>query len=833
MPPLYADIVAPLALTGLLTYRLPAHLQAQAKVGVRVVIPIGKRKQYTGIIVRLHRDTPAEAMVMKEVVEQLDASPILLEAQWKFWQWLATYYMCTLGEVMKAALPSGLKLESEMLLLAKDSFTAVDRLTTKERQVWQSLTQPMKVDDLVKATGYASVQSAVRRLLEVGAVESAESLHRKFRPRTASYVRLTAGYASTAALERVVKALHKSPKQESLLLTYLSLAQAEKTVGEGGYVPLQAVSKKQLLAAVGGGESALTALRHKGVLEVYTQEVARTATCGEPVAVRSPLSEAQSTALTAIEACFYERAATSQSSLPICLLHGVTGSGKTEVYMELIARTLERGEQVLYLVPEIALTTQLTSRLSHVFGERMGVYHSKFPDAERVELWQRQLTPQAYPLILGVRSALFLPFQRLGLILIDEEHESSYKQADPAPRYHARDAALFLAKQMGAKALLGTATPSVETYRAALSGRYGLVELTERYGGVALPEVVVEDVKTLRKKNLMRTPFSPRLIEEMHTALEQGEQVILFQNRRGYAPLIQCAACSWTPRCETCDVSLTFHAGIHSLVCHYCGKSYSLPRQCPQCEGSELREQGYGTERIEQTVQQLFPAARTARMDLDTTKSRTAYERILQSFAEGETNVLIGTQMISKGLDFERVRLVGILAADQMMNMPDFRAYERAYQMLSQVAGRAGRRGKRGLVVLQTLQPDLPLVQQIAISDYGGMYSEAFYERKAFAYPPFSRLIYIYFKHREAALVESAAHTYAALLRPHFGQSLLGPDKPVVGRVQSLHIRKLVLKASPTFTPLTVRQSLLAARESVRAEERYRGVTIYFDVDPV
>lgn len=829
----YVDIVAPLALTGLLTYRLPESLQPKVKLGVRVVVPIGKRKQYTGIVVSLRDSLPTTDRVIKDVVDVLDDAPMLLPAQWTFWQWLANYYMCTLGEVMKAALPSGLKLESEMLLQRSAESDAVQHLGSKELRLWHLLQQPMRVDDLAKAAGEPSIAAAVRRLLDSGAVESVESLRQKIGVRKESHVRLAPQLLSETALAALLESLHRTPKQKELVAAYLSLAQADTALHENNPSLLRAVSKKALLAASGGGEVALAALRQKGIVEVYPLAVK---TADEPPAAPAPLSELsahQAAALAAIERCFEERK-TGQEGLPnVCLLHGVTGSGKTEVYMELIARALHRGEQVLFLVPEIALTTQLTARLSRVFGGAMGVYHSKLTDADRVRLWQRQLSPHAHSLLVGVRSSLFLPFQRLGLIIIDEEHESSYKQSDPAPRYHARDAALWLAKQWGAAALLGTATPSVETYRAALSGRYGLAELTERYGGVDLPQIVVEDVKTLRQKNLMRTPFSPRLIEEMRTALMEKEQVILFLNRRGYAPLVQCVACSWTPRCATCDVSLTYHQGIHSLVCHYCGKTYAVPRQCPQCEGTELREQGYGTERIEKMVQSLFPEARTARMDVDTTQSRSAYERILRDFEQGKTDVLIGTQMISKGLDFDRVRVVGILAADQLMNIPDFRAYERAYQMLSQVAGRAGRRGKQGRVVLQTLQPTLPLVQQVAISDYRGMYSEAFYERKDFAYPPFSRLIYIYFKHREEALVTSAAHRFAALLRPHFGASLLGPDKPAVGRVQSLHVRKLLLKASLDLSPSSVRTTLCAAKEALFTEQRYRAVTLYFDVDPI
>lgn len=835
---MFADIIVPLALSHTLTYRLTEAMSKEACIGARVVVEIGKRKQYTGLIIRLHNDAPAEGVTLKEVIELVDATPLVIDNQWALWQWVAHYYMCTLGEVMKAALPSGLKMESEMLVGRHEDFCNTTELSPIEQQVLIALEEPKTLDKLATAIGRKSVQTLVRQLLERGAVVVNESLNRKFRPRTETHLRLSEKYHTETALNALFDTLRRTPKQEALLTAYLDLSEASTAFKLQNMQLLKEVSKKALLTKTEGGETALTALRKKGVLEAYAFVVDRHNEMQKGSGITHALSASQANALAQIEAFFEERNALrttpeGKRQPNVCLLHGITSSGKTEVYTELIQRALQRGEQVLYLVPEIALTTQLTARLGRVFGQQMGVYHSKFPDAERVELWQRQLSDRAFPLIVGVRSSLFLPFQRLGLIIVDEEHEQSYKQQDPAPRYHAREVAMVLASQVGAKVLLGTATPSVETYRAALSGRYGLVELTTRFGDVQLPKIMVEDIKELRRKRLMTTPFSPLLIEEITEALANKEQVILFQNRRGYSPQIACNTCGWVPRCTTCDVSLTYHQGIQSLVCHYCGKISPIPQQCPCCEGTELREQGYGTERIEEAVQQLFPTARTARMDLDTTRSRSAYERIIQSFERGETDILIGTQMVTKGLDFDRVRTVGILYADQMMNAPDFRAHERAYQMMSQVAGRAGRRGQQGRVVLQTQQADLPLVQQVCIGDYGGMYANAFHERKAFHYPPFSRLIYIYFKHRDSNVAESAAHAFAATLRPHFGEYLLGPDKPLVGRVQSLHIRKLMLKVLPTLSPTAVRRTLSVARDALLAQSRYRSVNVYFDVDPV
>ena len=501
------------------------------------------------------------------------------------------------------------------------------------------------------------------------------------------------------------------------------------------------------------------------------------------------------------------------------------------MYIQLIREVLAQGKQVLYLVPEIALTTQLTNRLGRVFGSKMGIYHSKFSDAERVELWQRQLSDKPYPLILGVRSSVFLPFQNLGLIIVDEEHETSYKQQDPAPRYQARDTAIVMATQLGAKVLLGTATPAIETYHNALTGKYGLVKMLHRFGDVQMPEIVVADVKELQRKKLMKTPFSPELTNEVHTALAQGEQAILFQNRRGYSPVLMCKACGWTPRCTRCDVTLTYHQRLNKLVCHYCGAQYNVPKLCPNCEEPNLRDMGYGTEKIESAAESIFAEAKAERMDLDTTRTRSAYERIINRFSQGRTNLLIGTQMVTKGLDFDRVRVVGILNADQILNMPDFRAYERAYQMLSQVAGRAGRRGKRGKVILQTRQVDNPIIGQIVRNDYEAMYQSQLEERQLFHFPPFYRLITIYLKHRNDDVVDHAAQHLAALLRPYFKDDLLGPDRPVVSRVQLLYIRKIMVKIAPQFTPSSVRQTLFSARDIVQHFDVYKSVNIYFDVD--
>lgn len=822
------SVILPLALPTTYSYLLPPELEEKVGVGSRVVVQFGAKRYYTAIVSEVREEAPAEVeeRKLKPVVDVADAQPIVLSHQLKFWQWMADYYMCTVGEVMKAALPSGLKLESETLLVRNAEFEA-DSLSPAEREVYHALSAEhgYTLQALEKELHRGGLMRQVRELMEIGAIKVREALSQGFKPRTQTYVRLVEDHATDAAVHSLLDLLKRAPAQEALFLRYLDLSQAHAALTLQNAAILKPVSRKALCTQPSDA-AALTALRKRGVLETYEVETTRLQQPqraeGDPVLTK-PLSADQQRAAEEIRRAL--------SDHQVCLLHGVTSSGKTEVYIDLIRRTLERGEQVLFLVPEIALTTQLTTRLGRVFGPQMGVYHSKFPDAERVELWKRQLSDEPFPLILGVRSSIFLPFKKLGLVIVDEEHETSYKQQDPAPRYQARDSAIMLARRLGAKVLLGTATPAVETYHNALTGKYGLVCMKQRYGGVQLPEIVVEDVKELRRKRLMTSLFSPRLIEEVRRALAQGGQAILFQNRRGFSPVLQCRTCGWTPRCTKCDVSLTLHQRLGKLVCHYCGAQYNVPKQCPACGGTELRDMGYGTEKVEAEAMRLFPEARIERMDLDTTRSRTAYERIIERVASGESNLLIGTQMVTKGLDFGRVRVVGILNADQMLSVPDFRATERAFQMLSQVAGRAGRRGERGIVVLQTHQADSPVINQVVRGDYEALYHDQIAEREAYHYPPAYRLITVFLKHRNDDVVDHAAQHYAALLRPFFGENLLGPDRPVVSRVQLQYIRKLMVKIPPTLSPMSVRRSLLSARDVLHGYKVYKSVTVYFDVE--
>ena len=824
--PHFADILLPLALENTLTYGIPTDLQLA--VGQLVVVPLGKRKRYTGIVTRLHDEAPAEGVELKYVEEAVDEAPLLLPAQLQFWEWLANYYICTKGEVLKAALPSGLKLESEMRLIRAESPADVAEMTPLQQAIYHLLDaeKPTTLEDITSKLKRTSIINTVRQMIENGWVEVRETMRESFRARTETYVRLPESVVLEDKIDALFDGLRKGGKPYALLLAYTDLARSAAALRLRNPKLLAEVSRSQLLQRVEGGDAALRALIEKGYLESYSVEVGRLKTCAatETLGMR-PLNDHQQRALEQIKTSFQQH--------DITLLHGVTSSGKTEVYMKLIEDTLAEGKQVLYMLPEIALTTQITTRLGRVFGDKMGVYHSKFPDAERVELWKRQLTDKAFPLILGVRSSLFLPFQNLGLIIVDEEHETSYKQQDPAPRYHARDAALVLAKQLGAKVLLGTATPSLESFYKARQKRYGFVEMRERFGGVQLPEIIVEDVKELKRKKMMKTPFSPRLKEEIQAALERKEQAILFLNRRGYSPVLDCNHCGWTPKCTQCDVSLTFHQREQRLVCHYCGKSYDVPRSCPNCHEADLRDIGYGTEKIQAAIEAVFPTARTARMDLDTTRSRAAYEQIIRKFQQGETDILIGTQMLTKGLDFDRVSVVGIINADQLTNMPDFRAHERAFQMLSQVAGRAGRRGKQGKVVMQTRQVEHPLTQQVVTNDYFGMYAEQMQERQLFRYPPFYRVIHIFLKHRDDRTVEAASAYLASLLRPHFPTDLLGPERPLVAKVQMQYIRKFMLKVAPNLQPASIRATLRAARNVVAEHPEFKGLTIYYDVDPL
>ena len=759
---MFVDVILPLPLDGFFTYSVPQPWGEQVKIGIRVLVPLGRNKTYVGIVAKTHKGPLPSDFQIKDILQVLDADPILFDTQLRLWQWIADYYMSPIGEVMKAALPSGLKAED----------------------------------------GY--------------------------KPKTETYIRLTPQFRSEQALHIALDMLQRAPKQLKAFVDFLNLIMRDEAE----------ISRDELLNQ-GHSLQTVNALIKRGFLETYEQEVGRLNHGGEPHLDNiKPLSAPQQDAYNQIQFSFLKKNVT--------LLHGVTSSGKTEIYIHLIRQALEQKKQVLYLLPEIALTVQMMDRLQRVFGNRLGIYHSKYSDAERVEIWQKQLSQNPYDVILGARSAVFLPFQHLGLVIIDEEHETSYKQQDPAPRYHARSAAIMLAKMRneelemrnddysgGCKVLLGTATPSLESYHNAKTGKYALVELFQRYQDIQLPEIQVVDIKDLQHRKMMNGPFSPILLNKVREALERGEQAIIFQNRRGYAPMLECKQCGWVPHCSHCDVSLTLHRNLNQLTCHYCGQVYQVPTECPACGCRELQTRGYGTEKIEDEVRDIFPEARIARMDLDTTRTRNAYERIINDFSAGRTNLLIGTQMISKGLDFDKVSVVGILNADTMLNYPDFRAYEHAFMMMAQVSGRAGRKGKRGLVILQTKSPDLPLIRQVVSNDYAALFRSLTAERRQFHYPPYCRLIYVYLKHRHENQAESAGQEMGTRLRQWFGTRVLGPDKPAVAKVKSLAIRKLVLKLEPSLNMSEVRKYLTLVRQQMLQDKRHTSLQIYFDVDPL
>ena len=772
----YVEVILSLPLEGTFTYVVPDALLDKVVPCVRLLVPFGKTKTYIGICDTYPSDHPNnnddnDGIEYKAILAILDDGPVLLPQQLQLWHWIANYYMSPIGDVYKAALPSGLKGEDT------------------------------------------------------------------YKPHTEVYVCLGKQFRGEQELHIALDGLARATKQQKVLMSYLELsgiANVPELVSTDvtqtdnkQHNQLRAVSKDELRNTTHCSLAIINSLIEKGILQTYRKEVSRLNNGYDklqPNAIHA-LNDAQTIA--------YDKILLQMMAHNVTLLHGVTSSGKTEIYIHLIFKALQEHKQVLYLLPEIALTVQITNRLRCVFGNKLGIYHSRYNDEERVEIWQKQLSNEPYEVILGARSAVFLPFQRLGLVIIDEEHENSFKQQDPAPRYHARSVAIVLAQMYGAKTLLGTATPSIESYRNAQLGKYGLVTLSQRYKDIQLPTIEVVDIKDLRRRKLMSGPFSPRLIAAVRDALQRGEQAILFQNRRGFAPMIECRTCGWVPHCPNCDVSLTYNKSMNVLTCHYCGYTERVPEQCPNCESKDIKGRGYGTEKIEDEIMEVFPDARIARMDLDTTRTKNAYERLINDFSAGKTNLLIGTQMVSKGLDFDHVSVVGILDADNMLNYPDFRAYEHAFTMMAQVSGRAGRKGKQGLVILQTKNPELPVIQQVVNNSYMAFYKSQLEERTAFHYPPFFHLIYIYIKHRNNDIVESASMELGSRIREIFGNRVLGPDKPTVARVKTLHIRKIMLKLENGIDYKLAKQYLRSIRDTMIKEKRYGALTIYFDVDPL
>lgn len=815
----FVDVVLPLAVDRLFTYRVPFELNDFIQKGVRVVVPFGKTKFQTGIILDIHETPPKEYQV-KYIESVLDEAPIVVGKQVKFWHWLAEYYMCTMGEVMNAALPGNFKLGSETkvalhpeldrdaVALSDEEFLLVEALTIQETL---DLTEVSSILDK------KNVHPFIKKLIDKRIIVSVEELKWKYTPKFATFLTLGEDFTHESALQKLLDELQdkeRTAKQFEALMLFLQ--QYSKS---NPYVA------KSLLIQAGATESSLKSLEKKGVLVFESIEISRLKSSGLEESAKKELSEAQQTALNEIKTAFETK--------DVCLLHGVTGSGKTEIYVELISEQLELGKQVLFLLPEIALTTQLIDRLSAYFGDLVGVYHSKFNQNERVEIWNAVLNNEAnrFRIVVGARSAVFLPFTNLGLIIVDEEHESSFKQHDPAPRYHGRDAAIVLGVIHKAPILLGSATPAMETYYNAEQGKYALVELNTRFGGVQMPEILIADLAEERKTQKTAGVFSNFLIDEMRKTLDLGEQVILFQNRRGYTPYWMCEICHWTPSCKSCDVTLTYHKTTNTLKCHYCGYGTPPVGSCSNCGSNKIRMVGYGTERIEDELSLLLPKARIGRLDLDSTRAKDAYAKVLDSFAQKEIDILVGTQMITKGLDFDHVSLVGILDADHILRYPDFRSFERGFQLMTQVSGRAGRKSKRGKVIIQTGQPDQWIIQRVMQNDFHGMYRQELLERRNFSYPPFTKMIQFTLKHKDANHIDGSAAQLASALTAVFGSRVIGPEFPLVRRVQNLYIKMIRLKIERSYSQKQIKEKIKEILDAFFADVQNKSVRVTIDVD--
>lgn len=818
----YIEVVLPLPVAGTFTYSLPEAMRGHAAPGMRVIVPFGKKKFYTGIIVGFAPVAP-RGYEVKEAIHLLDRGPVIRHPQLRFWEWMSEYYLCSIGDVYNAAIPSGLKIESETRVEANAEYDAEDAalLSEKEVMVYQLLQSKgrLTAKDIEKETGFRNVPGIVNNLVAKGAAIISETLVERFTPKREKCVRIAFKRGCPEALNEAFAKVKGAKKQEAMLMALLHLSGFTIAGKEECKVTQEA-----LLDKCKSTTAILKALCDKGIAERYTMVTSRFGASGSDVSPLPSLTDAQSAALASIHEQFGAKG--------VVLLHGVTSSGKTEIYSHLVDYVLREGQQALIVVPEIALTTQLTTRLRAFFGERLLVYHSKFSDNEKVELWNRLLHSNSPCVVLGVRSAVFLPFSKLGLVIVDEEHDSSHKQFEPAPRFNARDAAIMLAHMHGAKTLLGSATPGIETYYKAQMGKFGLVELAERYGGAPLPEIEIVDMAKEWKKKAVKGSLSAPLVSAVNREVKEGRQSIIFLNRRGYSPMARCTKCQYIPKCQYCDVSLTYHKRANLLVCHYCGANYPLSDTCPACKEPALEVVGYGTERVEDEVDELFPEARTLRMDLDTTRNKNSYSNLIDAFSAHKADVLVGTQMVTKGLDFGHVSLVGVVNADSLINFPDFRAGERAFDMLSQVAGRAGRTG-HGRVMIQTRAPEHPVIGYVVNHDYKGFYRHEIAERQAYAYPPFARVIMIHLKHRDERELDEIASVYATRLRELFGTRVSGPARPGVARIQSMYIRQIMLKLELNASMPKVKDILRDLYVEIRTKmPSSRSLVLYYDVDP-
>ncbi len=820
----FAEVLVPLPLYSTFTYAVSEEMVSQISVGSRVLVQFGAKKYYTGIVEVIHSNPP-QGYEVKPIMAVLDSEPIVVYPQLKFWRWIADYYLCSPGDVYKAAIPTGLKPESETFISINPDYEWEENLEITEIQAMVvgllQTKKRLRISEIETELNHHNLTPAIHRLMEKGIVEINERVIEKYKPKKVAFVNLNIERGDQNQLQEAFSLVKRSAQQERLLMTFLKISGWLNKSGE-----LKSISKDQLMSEAGCSPAILKALVDKGIFSIEKQVVNKYYAFGDVATPKlANLSDAQNTALTQIKDNFNSKA--------VILLHGLTGSGKTEVYTHLIAEALALNKNVLYLVPEISLTTQLTDRLRKVFGDRLLIYHSKFSDGERVEVWKRMMQDKQPRVLLGVRSSIFLPFKDLGLIIVDEEHESSYKQYDPAPRYNARDAAIMLASMHGAKILLGSATPSVETYYKAKSGKYGLVSLEERFEGAVLPDVEIVNMSDQRKRKLNVGSLSQPLIESCKEAISSGKQAIIFQNRRGFAPVVVCKQCGWVPKCHNCDVSLVFHKSANILKCHYCGFTQSVPKLCPACGQNTIDVFGYGTERIAEEVQETLGGCRVSRMDLETTRNKDRYQEIIDEFASHKTDVLVGTQMVSKGLDFEKVNVVGVINADTMLNFPDFRSSERAFNMLEQVSGRAGRRKEKGSVFIQTFQADNPILEFVKNHDYIGFYESELKEREKFKYPPFTRIINVYIKNKDAEKVDKGAVIFANALKNSFGDRIFGPEKPFVSRVSTWYIRQIMIKVEVEASLKKVKDLLLAIFASISHLPEIKTSMIYYDVDPV
>lgn len=821
---MYAEVILPLPLYATFTYSVPDDLTSGLSVGSRVLVQFGKKKFYTGIIAAINSSVQADFEI-KPIMALLDDAPILKNPQLRLWDWIAQYYLCSHGEVFKAAIPSSLKPESETWVTLNPEFelTNQDILSDHEALVIQHLKceKKLRLSDLESQLKLPKGSTLLSNLFERGIIEISENISQKYRPKSETFVVPTFDRGDLEALKKAFATVGRAKIQEKILMTYLEMSEWSKNEK-----PLKEITRAELLERSETSPAVLKSLVDKGVLELKKKITNRFnwEDSNTPVKL-SPLSAHQSDALSSIIESFREK--------NVVLLHGITGSGKTEIYNHLINKSLNDGNQVLFLVPEISLTTHLTDRLRKVFGNRLLVYHSKFSDNERADLWKKLLTSNEPYLILGVRSAVFLPFSHLGLIIVDEEHEPSYKQFDPAPRYNGRDVAIVLGNMHGSKVVLGSATPSVETYHKAKTGKYGLVSLPERYGHSVLPDVEIVDMKSERKQKRNKGILSKPLIDATNTALHNHRQAIFFQNRRGFAPVVICKTCGWTPKCANCDVSLVYHKHTDSLKCHYCGFTMPLPALCPACGENTVEAFGYGTERIAEEVSAEFSNAKVARMDLDTTRNKDAFQNIIEDFSNQKTEILVGTQMVSKGLDFEKVNIVAVLNADTLLNFPDFRSNERAFNMLEQVAGRAGRRTEKGKVIIQTTNPDNEILTYVRNHDYDTYYLSEIEERRSLQYPPFSRVIMVYVKNKDNVMAREAAVLFTEALIRVFGKRVLGPEKPFVSRIATFYLQQIMIKIESEASMPKVKAIIRSIYESVARDSRMKTSTIYYDVDPV